>query len=137
MGEEKKIGVVIADVCDKGVGAALFMALFRSLIRVLSGQAGENNHLDSGISLKHPEKLLKDTITAINDYISITHEDAGMFATVFYGILDPDSGSLYYINGGHEPPAVLNSGGIKTWLAPSGPARRSGKSGEPIPSFPP
>ena len=35
--DERHIGIVIADVCDKGVGAALYMALFRSLVRIFSG----------------------------------------------------------------------------------------------------
>ena len=122
LGKEKKIGIVIADVCDKGVGAALFMALFRSLVRVLSGQAGSNNHLDAKRSVDDPKKTLEDSIQSINNYISVTHEDAGMFATMFYGILDPDTGELHYINGGHEPPAILNNAGDVAWLSPTGPA---------------
>jgi serine phosphatase RsbU (regulator of sigma subunit) len=122
LGEEKKIGFVIADVCDKGVGAALFMALFRSLIRVLSGQAGNNNHLDEKRSVNAPRETLEGSIQSINNYISVTHEDAGMFATMFYGILDPETGELHYINGGHEPPAILNRSGAIAWLSPTGPA---------------
>jgi sigma-B regulation protein RsbU (phosphoserine phosphatase) len=45
-----------------------------------------------------------------------------MFATMFYAILDPASGDLVYINGGHEPPVIINDGEIKTWLKPTGPA---------------
>jgi serine phosphatase RsbU (regulator of sigma subunit) len=122
LGEEKKIGIVVADICDKGVGAALFMALFRSLIRVLSGQAGNNNHLDEKRSVNDPQETLAASIRSINNYISVTHEDAGMFATMFYGILDPKTGELHYINGGHEPPAILNRAGAIAWLSPTGPA---------------
>ena len=122
LGKDRKLGMVIADVCDKGVGAALFMALFRSLTRVLSGQADSDNHLIIKQSTQDPGNTLQDAIVSVNDYISITHEDAGMFATMFYAILDPESGELHYINGGHEPPVIINGGEIKTWLKPTGPA---------------
>jgi sigma-B regulation protein RsbU (phosphoserine phosphatase) len=122
LGEEKKIGIVIADVCDKGVGAALFMALFRSLIRVLSGSTSGDNHLDPNSYHPEPDKTLRNTIRSINNYISITHEDDGMFSTLFFGILDPEQGVLHYINAGHEPPLVISSGAIKASLSPTGPA---------------
>jgi len=122
LGQDKKIAIVIADVCDKGVGAALFMALFRSFIRVLSGSASSNGHLDIAGSDTEPEKILQHAIGSINNYISITHEQAGMFATIFYGILDPQRAELTYINGGHEPPIIKGPQGIKAYLAPSGPA---------------
>jgi sigma-B regulation protein RsbU (phosphoserine phosphatase) len=122
LGKEKKIGVVIADVCDKGVGAALFMALFRSFIRLLSGSAYSDGHLEIINPDTKPEKILQRTIRSINNYISITHEQAGMFATIFYGILDPQTGKLSYINGGHEPPIIIGPQGIKTSLNPTGPA---------------
>ncbi len=122
LGTDKKIGVVIADVCDKGVGAALFMALFRSFIRVLSGSAHSDGHLETTNGEINPEKILQHTIQAINNYISITHEQAGMFATVFYGILDPPTGKLFYVNGGHEPPVITGQQGIKAILNPTGPA---------------
>jgi len=122
LGKEKKIGLVIADVCDKGVGAALFMALFRSFIRVLSGTAHSAGHLDIGNPTTESAEILQKTILAINNYISITHEMAAMFATIFYGILDPATGTLTYINGGHEPPLIIGAEGIKTTLDPTGPA---------------
>ncbi|MDX2502548.1 MAG: SpoIIE family protein phosphatase [Deltaproteobacteria bacterium] len=122
LGKDNKIAIVIADVCDKGVGAALFMALFRSFIRVLSGSAGSDGHLDMADPDTTPGKILQHTIDSINNYISITHEQAGMFATIFYGILDPRTAELTYINGGHEPPLIRNPNGTKTYLAPTGPA---------------
>ena len=131
------IGFVVADVCDKGVGAALFMALFRSLIRVFSGQTA----LD-GLPLTCSETLLDEParfadgssldpthITALkavkltNDYIALNHGDLAMFATLFFGILDPDSGLLSYINGGHEPLFIVGpGGGVKEPLSFTGPA---------------
>ncbi|CAB1080270.1 Serine phosphatase RsbU, regulator of sigma subunit [Olavius algarvensis Delta 1 endosymbiont] len=122
LGKDKKIGLVIADVCDKGVGAALFMALFRSFIRVLSGTAHSAGHLAINNPTTDPTGILQKTILSINNYISITHEEAGMFATIFYGILDPDAGTLTYINGGHEPPIIIGASGIKSSLDPTGPA---------------
>ena len=122
MGIEKRVGLVITDVCDKGVGAALFMALFRSFIRVLSGSAHSDGHLEIGNLDTKPEQILLRTIRSINNYISITHEQAGMFATIFYGILEPQTGELAFINGGHETPIILGPGGIKTILKPTGPA---------------
>jgi sigma-B regulation protein RsbU (phosphoserine phosphatase) len=119
IGPERKMCIIVADVCDKGVGAALFMALFRSFIRVLSGQAESENHINGNMD---PKEILKKTIGAINNYISITHETAGMFATIFYCIIDPKTGECYYINGGHEPPVIIGEGKIKARLYPTGPA---------------
>jgi sigma-B regulation protein RsbU (phosphoserine phosphatase) len=45
-----------------------------------------------------------------------------MFATLFFGVLDPSNGALTYINGGHEPPMLVGQAGIKARLAPTGPA---------------
>lgn len=122
LGEDKKIGLVIADVCDKGVGAALFMALFRSFIRVLSGTAHSVGHLEISNPAMDPAKIIHKAVRSINNYISITHEKAAMFATIFYAVLDPASGKLTYINGGHEPPIIIGAQGIKSALDPTGPA---------------
>ena len=131
------IGFVVADVCDKGVGAALFMALFRSLIRVFSGQTS----LD-GLPLTCNETLLDEparfvdsssldpthiaalkAVKLTNNYIALNHGDLAMFATLFFGILDPVSGALSYINGGHEPLFIVGpDGGVKERLSFTGPA---------------
>lgn len=112
---EKRIAVVIADVCDKGVGAALFMAVCRSLVRALSQRI-----LVAG---GDPAAQARELIKAVNDYSARTHERANMFATLFFGILDPHAGGLVYVNGGHEPPVITGArGGVRTELAPTGPA---------------
>jgi serine phosphatase RsbU (regulator of sigma subunit) len=98
------------------------MALFRSFIRVLSGTAHSDGHLEINNPATDSEKILQKAILSINNYISITHEKAGMFATIFYAILDTASGTLTYINGGHEPPVIIGAEGIKTNLDPTGPA---------------
>ena len=107
------LGLVVADVCDKGVGAALFMALFRSLLRATATQFG------AGVSR---QEVLRRTVRATNDYIALTHGSASMFATVFFGLLDPESGSLLYVNAGHESPFVVGGGVVRARLAPTGPA---------------
>lgn len=124
-----KLGIVVADVCDKGVGAALFMALFRSLIRIFSGQPMLNG-LDcrlisngsgdtDGACDINPLQAVRYT----NDYIAKNHGELAMFATLFFGVLDLTEGRLSYINGGHDPLFVLSrAGAIKTQLSHTGPA---------------
>ena len=114
MENTRYLTMVIADVCDKGVGAALFMVLFRSLLRAFSRMDIKNDDVSD-----HLQKIITNT----NNYISEIHGTSNMFATMFLGILDPDSGILYYINGGHEPPVILNKEGrIIHRLNPTGPA---------------
>ncbi len=128
------VGLVIADVCDKGVGSALYMALFRSLIRVFAEQAA----YCTGPALAHIDQTLGGTeaqsasangqivrlraVPLTNNYIAQIHGNEGMFATLFFGVLEPSSGKLCYINGGHEPLYVVNSAGIKANLNATGPA---------------
>jgi phosphoserine phosphatase RsbU/P len=90
-----RIVIAVADVCDKGVGAALYMALFRSLLRSMLLQAV---HAESSTS------LLQRTVGFTNDYIATEHGRDNMFATLFIGIVDIVSGRLDYINAGHEAP---------------------------------
>jgi len=121
------VGLVIADVCDKGVGSALYMALFRSLIRVFSGQislGGWSIAKSSKYKEAIPETDVARMLQAVpltNDYISEEHGQEVMFATLFFGVLDPVSGDLSFINGGHEPPCIIGPSGIKRKLTAKGP----------------
>ena len=122
-------GFVIGDVCDKGVGAALFMALFRSLIRIFSGQArlrrSSVNRQSQTVggpldvrSIRHYDQIdALRTIELTNDYIAQEHGEMCMFATLFFGVLDPSDGKLAYINGGHEAAFVLDRKGIRETLS--------------------
>jgi len=117
---EGKIGLVIADVCDKGLGAALFMTLFRSLIRAVSSidffvQTESRDNIPADIRLNN-------AISLTNTYIAETHGNTGMFATIFFGILDTRTGRLAYINGGHLPPMLIDKHGVKETLKRTGPA---------------
>ena len=131
------IGFVVADVCDKGVGAALFMALFRSLIRIFSGQTSLNgmpltcsdvlpDEMDdyaNNPSIDPTHVTALKAIHLTNNYIALNHGDLVMFATLFFGVLDPGSGALSYVNGGHEPIFVVGpGGGVKERLTTTGPA---------------
>jgi serine phosphatase RsbU (regulator of sigma subunit) len=111
---EHKICLVIADVCDKGVGAALFMTLFRSLLRFTIG-------VTDTFGERSPAARLNYAVTLTNNYIANTHGDTGMFATIFFALLDPATGTLMYINAGHECPLVVNTGNC-TPLKRTGPA---------------
>jgi serine phosphatase RsbU (regulator of sigma subunit) len=117
---EKKIGLVISDICDKGLGAALFMTLFRSFIRAVSN-IDFYARVSASVRKSSTERLM-NAISLTNNYISETHGDTGMFATIFFGILDLRKGSLTYINAGHLPPMVINENGMKAFLNPTGPA---------------
>jgi serine phosphatase RsbU (regulator of sigma subunit) len=128
------VGLVIADVCDKGVGSALYMALFRSLIRVFAEQAANSDptaiseidqsssKLTAAPSTENMELMRLRAVPFTNNYIAQTHGDEGMFATLFFGVLNPATGQLYYINAGHEPLYLIDSKGVKKALDPTGPA---------------
>ena len=89
-----RVGILIADVSGKGIPAALFMALSRIVIRVNA--------------IWHPEPA--DAIRDANNIIA-NDSRAGMFVTVFYGILDEEKRTLSYVNAGHNPPLLLRAAG--------------------------
>ena len=107
---QTKVCLIIADVCDKGVGAALFMALSRSLIRAFAGLN------------ESPATGGKNPVELTNEYIVQNHENSNMFVTLFYGVLDLANGQLTYVNCGHNPPVIIGSTGVKVRLRPTVPA---------------
>ena len=96
--DENTLAVVIADVSGKGVPAALFMVIAKTLIK---------NNAQSG---KNP----KEVFEAVNN-ILCENNDAGMFVTAILGYLDIPAGRFDFINAGHNPP-LLCTGGQYNWL---------------------
>jgi len=87
----QRIGVLVADVVDKGAGAALFMALCWSLFRTFAVEYPAQPEL---VLDAVNRRILEDTNT---------HQ----FVTAFYGILEPETGNLIYCNAGHCPPFLF------------------------------
>ncbi|MCP5094499.1 MAG: PP2C family protein-serine/threonine phosphatase [Chloroflexi bacterium] len=95
-----RIGLIVADVADKGMGAALYMALSRTLIRIYAVE----NEMAPELALSEANsRILADTTS-------------DLFVTVFYAILDPESGELTYCNAGHNPPFILSPNGVPMQL---------------------
>lgn len=88
-----KVGLVMADVSDKGMAAALYMALTRSLIHV------EAKHSSS------PRKVLLRVNSVLRE---ISHSE--MFVTAFYGVFDTTQGTLRYARAGHDYPIISRPG---------------------------
>lgn len=83
------LGLVVADVSDKGVPAALFMALSRTLARAVT------------VSGRRPA----DAIQRLNELI-LDNNRTNQFITLFYGALDPQKSKLCFVNAGHNPPLL-------------------------------
>jgi sigma-B regulation protein RsbU (phosphoserine phosphatase) len=111
----ERLAIAMADVCGKGVGAAVFMAAFRSVIRALTEQASQGGREDDAA-------LLGRVVAFVNDYVATTHSRANMFTTLCLALLDPLSGVVTYVNAGHDPPIVRRRDGRVERLAPTGPA---------------
>lgn len=95
------LAFTVADVCDKGVGAALYMALIRSLLRISLQQTPPGQPAGT---------MLEQAVAFTNDYIATVHGRDNMFATVFTAVLDPGTGRLDYINAGHDAPLLRRRG---------------------------
>ncbi len=91
-----KLGLFIADVADKGMPAALFMALTRTLVRA------------AVIEMDSPAEVLR----RVNDQL-LPDTQSGMFVTAVYGVLDTANGDFTYVNAGHNPPFWVNGNGIE------------------------
>lgn len=92
--DDTHLGVVVGDVSGKGVPAALFMAVSRTVLRSVALEKAP-----PGESLRRVNALL------------CLDNSAEMFVTVFYGVLDTRTGELAYSNGGHNPPYVVRGAG--------------------------
>lgn len=97
------LALVIADVSGKGIPAAIFMAVSRTLLKATAVQL-----MDPGECLRRINTLL------------IPEKRSSMFVTIFYGILDTRTGELRYSNGGHNPPCVIRSDGAIEQLGRTG-----------------
>ena len=92
--DDNRVGFVIADVSGKGIPAAIFMAVSRTLIRATGIRGGSP----------------ADCITYSNKLLAQDSVDC-MFVTVFYGIIDVNTGEVTYCNAGHNPPYILKHKG--------------------------
>ena len=109
-----KIYFIIADVCDKGIASALFMSVFRTLIRYTLLKY-------HSVSKATCDEILSDVISSVNHYMAITHESSMMFATVFVASYSYKNNSLSYVCAGHELPIIIRSEGLEI-LKSTGPA---------------
>ncbi len=92
--DESRVVVVVGDVSDKGVPAALFMALTYSLINAEARRA----------------RSPREALIHVNRYL-LNMNEAGMFVTVLYGILDRAACEFWYARAGHDQPIVLDAAG--------------------------
>lgn len=99
MVDDSHMAVVMADVSGKGVPAALFMVIAKTLIK---------NYAQSGIK---PEEVF----TTVNRLLC-DGNDAGLFVTAWLGVLELSTGKLTFVNAGHNPPMIKQNGGEFTYL---------------------
>lgn len=93
--DEQNLCFIIADVADKGVPAALYMMVAKTLLKTEAQRGGE------------PDSIL----FAVNNILAADNENC-MFVTVFCAILNTDSGEVRFANAGHNPPLLKDSRGI-------------------------
>ncbi len=99
------VGVAIGDVADKGVGAALLMAMSCALLRTFLSEHP-----------REPDAVLGTLNRQLMEYTALSQ-----FVTAFLGIVDPASGRLVYASAGHNPPLSIGAAQVQH-LAPSGTA---------------
>lgn len=98
-----KLGIVIADVSDKGMPAALYMTVTRTLIRAFVHETAS------------PARLLE----RVNRLLVVDSQD-GLFVTAVYAVLDMKDGTLRYANAGHNLPLLIHAGSGEVEPLPKG-----------------
>jgi serine phosphatase RsbU (regulator of sigma subunit) len=109
--------LLVADVCDKGVPSALYMSVFRSLIR--SKLLEHKSDLEAPASA--PEAI-RAAIEQTNNYMAANQNSSMMFATVFLAAVNKVTGAVDYICAGHESPVLMRGGEVQMLDHVSGPA---------------
>ena len=100
-----RLGIVVADVSGKGVPAALFMAITRTLIKA------------TALTAAGPA----ETVSKVNAFLAADNEQM-MFVTLFHGVLEIDSRCFTYVNAGHNPPYLITAAGPESLARIGGPA---------------
>lgn len=100
---DNKLALVVADVSGKGVPAAMFMAITRTLLKATT------------LFSEKPSACIE----MLNDVLSAENEQM-MFVTIFFGVLDLESGDLTYVNAGHNPPWLMRHGAAPQMLPATG-----------------
>jgi phosphoserine phosphatase RsbU/P len=109
--DKNHLGIVVGDVCDKGIPAALFMSLVYSLIRVEAGDS------------QSPVKVLRQ----VNRHLLQMMTNSTMFVTLIYGILNSENGRFHYARAAHPAPILLDADGAASKVPI--------KSGQPLGLF--
>ena len=108
----QKFFFTVADVCDKGVGPAMFGAITRTLLRAFS----DNYSTSAAAESQNLPLRLTNEFTIANE------TESNMFVTIFAGVFDPKAHKITYINCGHNPPYILGADNkIRAALKPTGP----------------
>ena len=93
--DETHVAITVADVSGKGISAALFMVISKTMLNIFA----ESFYKQNGLA---------PVVAAANEQLCANNE-AMMFVTVFIGVLDLESGEFTYVNAGHNPPVVYRA----------------------------
>ncbi|MBN1889765.1 MAG: PP2C family protein-serine/threonine phosphatase [Thermoflexales bacterium] len=124
-----RVGLLVGDISGKGVPAALYMALARTLLRSHSLDT-RARYLSDALESASVRQLMRsgslgalaalDSVSQTNNYLVAHHSQLSFFLTLFYGVYEPASHLLTYVNAGHNPPLVYNTlSGQIAWLKPN------------------
>ena len=122
--------LLVADVCDKGVPSALYMSVFRSLIRSklldhavpLCAVPGDQCSPVPTYSNDAAAIAICESIEQTNAYMASNHNSSMMFATAFVGAVNIRTGEMSYLSAGHESPFIVGASRLEMLDKVSGPA---------------